>query len=652
MSVYSVSVHPSSVTLIVGNWYYDAYAVVNASSCCGTGVTWYSSNTNVATVNASSGYIYARSAGTARIYARSTADSSKSDYVTVTVTSGTVCVNSISLNKSNVTLERDDSVTLTATVSPANATNKTISWRSTNTSVATVCEGVVTAKAIGNTYIYAEAEDGSGKYARCYVHVTGDILVKSISVSPSSKTMNVGDSFTLNETVCPSNATNKCVTWSSSNTNVVSVNQDSGFIYAKKGGSAKIYATATDGSGAQGYCNVTVNSPIHVESVTVCPQCKTMNVGETTYLDITVCPVNATNKSITWCSSDENVAEVGIHSGRIFAKRAGTTTITATTVDGGFTDCASITTFEAYANELENSFGFSSNETRLIRMLYDKVYTKFTSESVISQAWKCARLLSEFSYDYYSTIVGIRLNRWDDVAGSVTTEKNRRTYFVDTLGYTDQEYIIIRDGLLRNHNEANNNRQIIDFTHMQYSLAARLAYTLNKDESWSNFGAGLYTGNYGIYTDEEISYLAGWLGDAVLTNIYGVGTTSFGSDDYMSDLDAENIYRIIIQGNTSIDAINTYYSQLSASNTRADIFLQHLPFNTVKGKIFYELIDAQLYSFMSNASNQGDIVMTQYYLNLINDEQYHWDTIKSNYPDTYDFLKSLNDCRATMIHYQ
>lgn len=124
------------------------------------------------------------------------------------------------------------------------------------------------------------------------------------------------------------------------------------------------------------------------------------------------------------------------------------------------------------------------------------------------------------------------------------------------------------------------------------------------------------------------------------------------NDDYMADLDAENVYRLILQGYSSSEALNMYYSAMNVSNTRATIFLQYIPYRTVKQKIFYELIDAQLYMFMSSASNQGNIIMTQYWWNLINNEQYHFDEIKSKYPDTYDFLMSLNDQLLTISHYQ
>ncbi len=99
MSVYSVNVYPCSTIIKTGNWYYGTYAIVNASSNCNTDITWYSNDTNVATVNASSGYIYAKAPGTTRIYAQSTVDSSQKDYITVTVTSGTICVDSVTLNQ-------------------------------------------------------------------------------------------------------------------------------------------------------------------------------------------------------------------------------------------------------------------------------------------------------------------------------------------------------------------------------------------------------------------------------------------------------------------------------------------------------------------------------------------------------------------------
>lgn len=306
--------------------------------------------------------------------------------------------------------------------------------------------------------------------------------------------------------------------------------------------------------------------------------------------------------------------------------------------ENGKRDECTVTVVTPYEKRLQDLAGFSNEATALILKLYNKVDNLFISENALQKAWRCARLLSEFSYNSFS---------FNDVAGSLTNQDNRQSYFMTTLGYTENEYTALSVALSNNHTDGNT----IDFTHLQYSLAARLAYTLDKDGLASNLGSQFKTGNWGIYSDEDISYLGGWLGDATLRNDGGTGVPIMKNDDYMSDLDAENVYRLLLQGYTSIDAMNVYYSNMNASNTRADMFLQYIPYSTVKQKIFYELIDAQLYIFLSNASSQGDIYMTNYWLNLINDEEYHFNEIKSKYSDTYDFLMSLNDRLPTIKHY-
>lgn len=344
MSVYSVNVYPNSTTIRKGNWYYGAYAVVNASSNCCSDVTWYSNNTSVATVNASSGYIYAKSEGTARIYAKSTFDGSKKDYITVTVTSGTICVESVCLNRNYLALEKGENGYLNATVCPSNATNKSISWSSSNTAVATVSGGTIRAVGVGSATITARAQDGSGEYDTCYVSVTGDILVTSVSVSPSSKTLNIGDSVYLYETVCPANATNKCVKWSSSNTSVVTVNSNSGLAYAKKAGTAYIYATATDGSGCSDYCRITVNGKVYVSDITLSRSTITLYKGNTYDLNAEVCPANANNRSVRWHSYNSSVADINTYSGLVTAKSAGVTKVYAIAQDGsGVQDCCTVT---------------------------------------------------------------------------------------------------------------------------------------------------------------------------------------------------------------------------------------------------------------------------------------------------------------------
>ena len=338
--VNSVKVTPESVTLKAGQWYYNARAEVCPPDAECRSVRWYSNNTGVATVNATTGYIYAVKAGSAKIYAEATDGSGEKDYITVNVTSGPIYVDSVTLSRTSISLEEGDSYTLYANVFPSNADNRTIAWSSSNENIAEVSNGTITAKTAGTAYIYARATDGSEKYAQCQVTVTEEVLVTSVSVSPARKTMTVGDTAYLHEIVCPPDADNKEVVWSSSDLSVVTVNYSNGFIMAVKEGVANVYATAADGSGRSGVCEITVYPTVRVQSVEISTEIpETMHVGDVMTLQATVCPMNATNQIITWSSSNEEVAEVGMYTGELIAKSVGTVTITATSADGRHTDC-------------------------------------------------------------------------------------------------------------------------------------------------------------------------------------------------------------------------------------------------------------------------------------------------------------------------
>ena len=170
------------------------------------------------------------------------------------------------------------------------------------------------------------------------------ILINSITICPENITITKGKwYYGAYAEVCPTNATCQCVTWHSSNSNVASVNED-GYICGVSEGSAVIYATAQDGSGALGFCNVTVVAPVKVSSVTVSPSTKTANVGDTFSLSATVCPTNADDKRIRWTSCDCDIADVDYLTGCVTAKSAGTTCICANAVDGsGVSGCCEVT---------------------------------------------------------------------------------------------------------------------------------------------------------------------------------------------------------------------------------------------------------------------------------------------------------------------
>ena len=167
-------------------------------------------------------------------------------------------------------------------------------------------------------------------------------MVTNVSVSPSSKSLTVGDMCYLYETVTPSNATNKTVLWSSSNKNVATVNPNSGLITARGSGTATIYATAQDGSGKRGTCSVSVSAPVSVTSISISPKQKTLSKNENTTLRATVRPCGASCQSVIWSSSNPSVATVGTYTGIVTAKSDGTTTITARAANGNNTDTATI----------------------------------------------------------------------------------------------------------------------------------------------------------------------------------------------------------------------------------------------------------------------------------------------------------------------
>ena len=170
-------------------------------------------------------------------------------------------VTSITLNKTTLSLQTGQSETLTATVKPDNATDKTVSWTSSNTSVATVTSsGKVTAISKGSATITCTANDGSGVKATCLVTVTDPIIkVTSITLNKTSLSLETGQNETLTATVKPDNATDKTVTWSSTPTGIVTV--DNGKVTAISKGSATITCTAKDGSGVNATCEVTVKDP-------------------------------------------------------------------------------------------------------------------------------------------------------------------------------------------------------------------------------------------------------------------------------------------------------------------------------------------------------------------------------------------------------
>ena len=163
--------------------------------------------------------------------------------------------------------------------------------------------------------------------------------VTGISINHSTVTLIVGSSISLSATVSPSNAANKSVTWSSTNDSVAFVSAD-GVVTGVSAGTVTITAKTISG-GKTASCSITVEPmPVPVTGVILSNISSSMSIGDTMTLTATISPTNADDPSVTWSSSAPNIASV--NNGVVTAKAVGTSIITVTTNDGGFTDRCTI----------------------------------------------------------------------------------------------------------------------------------------------------------------------------------------------------------------------------------------------------------------------------------------------------------------------
>ncbi|MDE6378973.1 MAG: Ig domain-containing protein, partial [Muribaculaceae bacterium] len=199
-----------------------------------------------------------------------------------------VPVESITLSDATWSAQVGESVTLTATVLPEDAADKSLTWTSSDETIATVdADGKVTAVSVGEATITATAADESGVKAECTVTVI-PTPVASITLSSSSWSGKVGQTTNLTATVAPDNATDKSLTWSSNDESIATVDSD-GKVTAVKVGEATITATSADESGVKAECAVTV-IPTPVESITLSTSSWSGKVGESTTLSATILP--------------------------------------------------------------------------------------------------------------------------------------------------------------------------------------------------------------------------------------------------------------------------------------------------------------------------------------------------------------------------
>lgn len=296
-------------------------------------IKWTSNNPMVATVD-DNGVVSGLKEGEADILV-STYDNkiSESCHVIVKIRE----IEKILLSSTSIVLKIGDRETLNASVIPSNATYNSLLFRSSDESVVIVdSNGNIEAKKNGVADIIV-TDIGKTIEAKCSVVV--GVPLNSISFENSNVNLVVGKETNLKVIYNPIDTIEKTLTWKSSNENVVIVD-NSGKIYAKELGNATI--TATSSSGKIATCNVTVEKEsISVSSVSINKDRVSLEIGNTIALSTTVLPSNANNKSITWKSSDTNVATVD-NNGKVTANNSGTAIITATAENGKSATCGVI----------------------------------------------------------------------------------------------------------------------------------------------------------------------------------------------------------------------------------------------------------------------------------------------------------------------
>ena len=309
VEVSSVSLNTSTIEMVEGETF-SLVATVLPKDAEYDGVIWASSNASVANVN--SGAVSAVKEGTATITASA---GGKSATCSVKVSSKIVAVTSITLDKTFLSMQVGETEAITAIVSPDNATDKTVEWGSSDVAVATVADGIITAKKSGEAIITAKS---GSCIAECKVTIT--VSAESVTLDKTSLSLAIGESATLTATVKPDDATDKTVAWSSSDESVAKV--DNGKVTAVKSGKATVTAKCGVKTAE---CAVTVTVP--VSSITLDKTTLSLVIGESFTLTATVKPDDATDKTVTWSSSDESVARVD--NGKVTAVNAGQAKISA-----------------------------------------------------------------------------------------------------------------------------------------------------------------------------------------------------------------------------------------------------------------------------------------------------------------------------------
>ena len=328
VKVQQITLTPSTSSVVVGESLQITVKVL-PENATNTTLKWKITPENVLKPTAVSGQFTAQQVGEALVRAEAADGSGITAECKVVVKPR--LVQAISLNATQKHLIIGDSFTLTATLSPENATNRNVIWKLVSGNAISLSNtGVIQAKKVGEALVRAEAADGSGTTAECKV-VVKPRLVQSISLNATQTHLVVGDSFTLTATAMPENATNHNVVWKLVSGDAISLS-NTGVIQAKKVGEALVRAEAADGSGITAECKVVVK-PRLVQAISLNATQKHLIIGDSFTLTATLSPENATNRNVIWKLVSGNAISLS-NTGVIQAKKVGEALVRAEAADG------------------------------------------------------------------------------------------------------------------------------------------------------------------------------------------------------------------------------------------------------------------------------------------------------------------------------
>ncbi len=330
---------PSEITLSVGDMRV-LDAIFTPENTTNKTLTWTTSDDDIAPLvwgsgNVGNGGMVAGNVGTAVITA-TTWNGIKAT-CTVKVVNAGIPLEGLELDITEADIIVGENLKLKAIFTPAEATDVHLSWSSSDESVAEVdAAGNIKAIAVGTATITVKSGDGFTASCLIRVHSEDEIIAEGIELNMPMVEITEGDTVELIATITPAETTDKTVTWSSSDPEIATVDQN-GIVTAVKVGKATITAKLTNG--LEVTCQVTVVAKvIEAEGIELNLPAVEVIEGETVELTATVNPEETTDKTVTWTSSDETVATVD-QNGIVTALKVGKATITARTANGFEATC-------------------------------------------------------------------------------------------------------------------------------------------------------------------------------------------------------------------------------------------------------------------------------------------------------------------------